>query len=473
MRAFSWALARKYLLSRWVNLLGIGGVALAVWALILVIAVFSGFVGSIQQDIRRSSPDLLLTALPHDTGYGPLATALRDPDVAALAPRLRHYGVYYLRGGLQPLARAELADFRNTDTQFVVLLGIDPDLEGQVVDLRQWVERSPEGLRPPDPDRPLRVPDDLEYRGRQRLGLPVPHSVADYRAALPGLLLSKSRAQLLFRFEPGDPVDVVTAGFDPVAGGGDGRQVKALHKRFCVTGTFDTNHRLFDDNTALVPIEALRTMLGHDLADADSIDLCTDVAIALRPGADPLAVAARLREAARQVLPPGSAPEVLTWQQQNQVFLDAVEHERALMKLVLFAVMMVAAFLIHATLHMMVSTKVKDIGIVLAMGGEPRAVGAIFVLSAGVVAVLGCGIGLTAGIFSTIYLNPVNDWMLQTFGLEIFPRTLYDLPEVPWRLEPDWIAMVLGGALLLSLLAAWRPARQAARLQPVEALACE
>ena len=76
-----------------------------------------------------------------------------------------------------------------------------------------------------------------------------------------------------------------------------------------------------------MPIEALRTLLGQDISDADSIALCSDVAIKLQAGADPEGVAARVRAAVLPLLPAGSAPEVLTWQQQNNVFLDAVEHE--------------------------------------------------------------------------------------------------------------------------------------------------
>lgn len=472
MRAFSAFLAAKYLLSRKVNLLGIGGVALAVWALIVVIAVFSGFVGGIREDIRRSSPDLLLTTLPARQGYEPLRQILeRDDAVAATAPRLRHYGVYYVRTGYEAMARTQFADFNNAATQFVQVLGIDPEREPAVVALDEWLRRAPPEWRPPDPRRPLHVSDELEWEGRRRAGLAVPASPAQHRASMPGLLLGKGRARMLFRFEAGDPIDLVTAAFATGDGGVDG--VQPLQKRFCLVGVFDTNHRLFDDNTALVPIEALRTMLGHDALDDRSVDLVTDVAIRLRPGADPLAAAARLRDAVARALPDLGAAEVLTWQQQNAVFLDAVEHERAMMKLVLFAVMLVAVFLIHATLHMMVATKIKDVGILAAMGGPPRAVGTTFVTCGLVVGTLGCALGLGGGLLSVLYLNPVNDWMLATFGLELFPRTLYDLPEIPWRLEADWIAKVVLGAFLLSWLAAFRPARKAARLQPVEALAYE
>ncbi len=95
--AFSWFLATRYLVTRRVNALGVGGVAVAVWALIVVIAVFSGFIGEIRDSIRTSSPELLLTNLApdRDHSYEALREVIEaDQDVLATAPRLSHYGIY-------------------------------------------------------------------------------------------------------------------------------------------------------------------------------------------------------------------------------------------------------------------------------------------------------------------------------------------------------------------------------------------
>ena len=469
---FAWFLALRYLVTRWVNLLGIVGVALAVWALIVVIGIFSGFIGAIREDVRRATPDLLVTDLPHQQSWSALQQLLRDDAVAAAAPRLRHVGVFYLTSGMSPVVRSQNLDFNNVENSFVMLVGIDPALEPQVTGLTGWLDRVPDVMRAPDPDQPLAVPAEAEYRGRKRAGLPAPRQVEDYRAIWPGLLLGKSRAnrQLSLGLQPGDPMDVVSAAFG--AKGGD--TVTALQKRFVFAGAFDTGHDLHDEVMALVPIEALRTMLGHDAEDDGSVDIVTDVAVRLRDGADLNAVAAQLQQRLQAGLGTTARPvSVLTWEQQNQVFLDAVEHERALMKLVLFAVMVVSAFLIYATLHMMVSQKVKDLGILSALGGSPQAVGSVFVLCGLVVGVTGASLGTGIGILSAIWLNPVNDWMHANLGFELFPRQLYDLPVIPCQLEAEWITQVAIGAVLLSLLVAWLPARKAARMPPVEALGYE
>ncbi|MEC8251958.1 MAG: ABC transporter permease, partial [Planctomycetota bacterium] len=59
------------------------------------------------------------------------------------------------------------------------------------------------------------------------------------------------------------------------------------------------------------------------------------------------------------------------------------------------------------------------------------------------------------------------------FQIELFPRGLFDLDEVPCHLEPSWVATVALGAVALSVIVAFLPARKAARLNPVTALSYE
>jgi ABC-type lipoprotein release transport system permease subunit len=104
INAFSPFLAVRFLLTRRINMLAASGVMFAAWAMIVVNGVFSGFVGNIRDDVRRSTPDLLVTDLPHDTGYEQLRGAIEADDaVAATSPRLRHYGL------LQPQRAARAA----------------------------------------------------------------------------------------------------------------------------------------------------------------------------------------------------------------------------------------------------------------------------------------------------------------------------------------------------------------------------
>ena len=81
------------------------------------------------------------------------------------------------------------------------------------------------------------------------------------------------------------------------------------------------------------------------------------------------------------------------------------------------------------------------------------------------------GVGL--GLLTLGNLNGINDWLFEQTGFELFPRTLFDLPKVPYRIEAEWTIAVAIGSFLLTLLVAWLPARKAARMQPVKALSYE
>ena len=491
--AFSPFVALRYLVTRRINVLGAFGVAFAVWAMLVVDGVFTGFVTEIRQNVRNSAPDLLVTDLPHDTGYERLRAAVEAQDgVVASAPRLRHHGLFQpLRplGAGRPHSSAQL-EFDHTENGFAVLLGIDPLREPAVTDVGGWLERGAEELAQhnitapvplvlaePDPRRraSLLVGDEVEWQARRRAGLPVEHDPADHRSIWPGMLLGWRRIVNTPRIRPGDPLDLLCAAF-PYEDE-NGAVLRTASQRFAFVGWFGTGNRMFDETTALVPIEALRTLLGHDAADPRSVDLVTDVALRVREDLAPAArtaLADRLQEVVQALLPPGSPPcSVLDWRQQNSVFLSAVAQEQAMMTLVLFVVMLVAAFVIYATLHMMVVQKVKDIGILAAVGGAPRAIGAVFLIAGSVVALVGTALGVAAGLLSAVWLNPVNEWLYANFGLELFPRRLFDLPEIPCHLEPAWVVSVAVGAVLLAVVVAFVPARKAARLNPVTALSFE
>lgn len=492
--AFGPFLALRYLLTRRINLLCIGGVMFAVWAMLLVDSVFTGFVSQIRTDVRNSTTDLMLTDLPHDSVYEPLRAALeRDDDVVATAPRLRHDGLVQPlrrpRGLDRPQESAQL-DFDHTRFGFALLLGVDPAREEQVGGLRQWLVRGPEefavrgvqGLEPspvldePDPGRRARLllPDEVEWAARRRAGLPVERQRGLFRASWPGALFGWQRLRRTGGMREGEPLDLLCASF---RGSGAAATLHTHSLRVAYAGCFATGHRTFDETTVVVPIEALRTLLGHDAADPQSLELVTDVAIRLRRGlsaGEVAAAARRLQAAAQAALPSGSGPcAVLDWEQQNEVFLSAVAREQVMMHFVLFVVMVLAAFVIYATLHMMVVQKVRDIGILAAVGGAPAGIGAVFLLGGVAVGAIGTLLGVAAGVLSARWLNPVNDWVYARWQIELFPRRLFDLREVPCRLEPAWVLAVAVGAMVLAVAVALVPSRRAARLHPVQALSHE
>jgi len=474
--AYSWYLALRYLLTRWVNVLGMAGVAVAVWALIVVIAVFSGFIEEFRSAMRGATADLLLTDVSRDTSYKQVRAVLEDdPDVESTSPRLVHYGILFPYGTRrQRTLLTGATGSRPLQLNFVTLLGVDPERERQTTEFGTWIESGPSdpSLRwqgdPPyrveDLDRPLQISDRLHKLALRRAG----QTVLDgpMLSTGPGILLSYRRMLIGERMEPGQLVDIVSADLRHR----DGEEPWVMKMRMpCVLGGgYETQHRVFDEFNAIIHIDDLRRMLGHD-DPFDSVDVVSEVAIRTKPGADLDAVKARLSSRTAEL----GGGAVQTWEDQNAVFLAAVEHERGMMKIVLFAVMLVAGFLIYATLHMMVTQKFKDIGILTSLGAAPRGVASIFLVCGCVIATIGCATGAALGLLSAYYLNDVNDWFGEHFDAKLFPTEVYNMPRIPYLLEAGWISQVLVAAFALSLLVAYLPARRAARMDPVKALSYE
>lgn len=497
IRAFSLFLALRYLVTRRINLLGVFGVAFAVWAMLVVDGVFTGFVLDIRTNVQSSAPPLLLTDLPHESSFTVLRDALAsDEDVVALAPRLRQHAMLQPvrpdRYG-QSIRGSNQLDFDHTKNGFAMLIGIDPLLESHVIDMDAWLQRGANeivrvsrGVRTQQPSNVLAeedeerrslmlLPDEVEWQARRQSGQPHEREVGDHRSSWPGMLMGWRRVYSLAWIQDGDPFEVVCASFpaDPAKG----VTMRTVQKQFASAGWFGSGNRFFDEVTALVPIEPLRTMLGHDMNDLTSIPLVTDVAIRPREGLsreELFALQRRLEAKAQAVLPADAAPcAVLTWQEQNSVYLKAVAQEHSMMQIVLMIVMLVSAFVIYATLHMMVVQKIKDIGILAAVGGAPRDIGSVFLMTGTVVGVTGSLLGVIAGLLSSIWINPVNDWVYANFEIELFPRETFDLDGIPCHLDPAWVVAVTVGAIALSVVVAFIPARKASRMNPVTALSFE
>jgi lipoprotein-releasing system permease protein len=472
--AFSWSLALRYLLSRWVNLVGMLGIALAVWAMIVVVAVFSGFIGDTREGIRQASPDLLVTELPVGADFAPIREALRkDPDVLAIAPRLSHDAILFPIGGwslpksTDPIA----AGAASAGNNYVLLLGIDAAAEAKVTPLRDWLTGLENNPDPPsglavdtyavaDPDAPFSVPSARIRRATSRLR--TGKGNVPLLGAEAGIVLGMHRLRAGDAMVPGQRIDILSARFlKTAASPGEGEfELKKIKINSHLSGAYATEHRFFDLGTCLIDIETLREKLGESpLSDRE---LVTEIAIRLREGADRAAARKRIDA----VIDAFGGGETLDWEQQNATYLGAVDRERTLMKIVLFAVLIVAGFLIFATLHMMVVQKTKDIGILTSLGATSSGIGAVFVLSSLAIGTAGCTLGLTSGFLSAYFLNDI----CAVFEIRLFPQNLYAIDKVPINLEPLWMVQVAAGALILSLIVAWLPARRAARLDPVKAL---
>ncbi len=430
-------LALRYLLSRPINLLGVLGVSVSVWALIVVVSIFSGFLVEVQNHVRAVTSDLTVLGCRRLAEVEEVLAA--DPNVEAYAPRYAWFGLLHTLGKTRGAApRVDSLEQPGADSPLISLIGIDPAAEGEVTEFGAWL-RAAETGRVTDPAAP--------FGG----------------GALPGIVVGERRLRA-DAASKGLPVTVHSGRETP----DDARQpLEMFDAQFEITGTYATRHTAFDAQTCFVDIDALRQLMGVEPGD----DVVTQVVLRC---VDPDArdeTAARLERTLNAARPP-HAPmlRVFAWHQLEAHFLSAVEHQRALMKLVLIVILVVAAFLMYATLSMMVTEKTHDIGILTAMGATPWGVLRVFAGCGVAITLCGTVIGVIAGCISSIYLDAFNRWLRASFGLDLFPARIYNLERVPYDLDPVWIGQVVLMAMAVGLLVSALPAWRAARHDPLHSL---
>ncbi|MCA8963442.1 MAG: ABC transporter permease [Planctomycetes bacterium] len=438
-------LAIRYLLTRPINLLGMFGIALSVWALVVVVSLFSGFLAVIESHVQTASADLTVTQLPDWAQWPTLRDGLRDDsNVAALAPRLVHHGLVArpgVRPGPPPLpGRTSL---HGGDQPFVFVIGVDAAAESAVTGFGDW-------LRNPEIPAALRAPAGSD-----------PFAGADDR---PRVLIGRQRMER-DGLHPGDPVRWTYA----ISKSNEQGKVETDQREvdLVVAGAFQTAHAGFDGNNMFVREDVLRKAL--ELPEG----AVQEIAVRVRDESQLVPTADRLQRIVSRALDRGnqrSYGAVETWRERNAPFLASVEHQRGLLKIVLIVIMVVAAFLMLATLSMMVTEKTGDIGILTAMGGTPAGVTQVFLACGLSITVVGVALGLSTGCLTAVYLEEIRQGLRWATGIDLFPLEVYNLIRVPCRIEPLWLLQVAGMALATGFVVSALPALRAARHDPLVSL---
>jgi lipoprotein-releasing system permease protein len=421
VKTLEWFVARRYLGSRrkrrrlpsLSTLIAIGGIAVGVLALLVVISVMTG----LQRDLKAK----ILTGTAHIYVFDH-GTGLRLGNWRNVMTRVEQVKGVVAVG---PLLTPMVAVGRTLDyVQPGQLNGIDPSIAREpITDIERLIRAGQYGFGPPATDES-------------------PPNGSD----LPGVIVG-SRLAAKLGVMPGDTLIVMTLEnikFHPSG------QLYPIIGQFVVTNTYSSGMYEYDETHLYAHLSAVQHLLGMPPDSAGM--LAVNVA-------DPWTA----RDVQMRIIDElGGGYNVQSWMELHGSLFSALKLEKLGMAVILLLIIIVAAFNIVSLLTMVVADKTREIGILKSMGMTDGAVLRIFVLQGLAIGAIGTVIGAIVGGLAI--------WVQHHYRIIKLSPDVYFIDWLPVALDPLDILLIVVVSMVIALGSTIYPALQAARLQPVDAI---
>jgi len=390
-----------------ISTIAIGGVIVGVSALIVIIGVMNGLQKDLREKILIGSPDVRVLTYGADLSMAGWDTIL---SVVRTIPGVVAAAPFvHTQAGINAGGKY---------SEGVFVLGIEPSRPGlvEVTSIRQTARGG-----------------DFTFRTSS--------------GALEGVVLGNRLATRLNVQAGVDSVSLIALGdaqISPVTG------LPALNiRKFEVTGVFETGMYEYDNSYVIAALPSAQELaqLGAAVTgiEARTVDRWK------APG-----VAAMLADSL------GFPYRTEDWQQQNSSLFQALKLEKLGMTVILLLIVIVAAFNIVSTLTMVVTDKTREIGILKAMGMSSGAIRRIFFAQGIVIGAVGTFAGLAIGLVTAVAVD--------RYRLIPLDPSVYFIDHLPVETQLLDVVWIVLASLAIAALATLYPARQAARLYPVEAI---
>jgi lipoprotein-releasing system permease protein len=223
-------------------------------------------------------------------------------------------------------------------------------------------------------------------------------------------------------------------------------------RRFRVAGVFESGFYDYDENWCFLSLSAAQSLAGAgDIVNVLEFRLTRpELAAQIAP------------EAERAV---GQGYSAATWMEENKALFRALKLEKLVTAIFIGLITFVAGLNILVVLSMTVTDKARDIAVLLSMGARREQIRRIFLFQGLAIGASGTLLGLVTGYAFA--------WIAGTYQLIPLDPQVYAVPYVPFHpnfFDGLWIATA---AMSIAIVATLLPAREAARLLPVEILRFE
>jgi lipoprotein-releasing system permease protein len=418
---FEWMIAWRYLRARraeggvsvmtWISLIGI---TLAVFALIVTLAVRAGF--------RAEFVDTILGANAHVTVY----TSDRIDDIGA---RLQGFETY--------------ADLSAALSAVPGVTRAAPVVKGQVI--------VTDGTRTSGAEVYGMSAADLASLPRVGTGAQAIGDLARYPEGIAmGSVLARELGVTV-----GDRVRLTSASGVRTAMGTASRQ-----KVYEITYVFTAGRYDIDKVRIYMPFAEAQSFFNRE-GFADEIEVMV---------ADP----EHIEEMALPILN-AAGPEAMlwTWKDSAGGFLRALDIEDNVMFIIMAILVLIASLNIVSGLIMLVKNKGRDIGILRTMGLTEGSVLRVFFICGAFTGIVGTVLGLGLGVAFAWNIDSIMAGLNRLTGAQVWDPSIRGIYALPAKLQFWDVVSAVALSLGLSFGVTIFPARRAARMNPVEALRYE
>ncbi|MBT4375242.1 MAG: lipoprotein-releasing ABC transporter permease subunit [Nitrospina sp.] len=406
-------------LNTWISIAGVG---LGVMALIVVIAVMSGFSKDLRDKILGTNSHVVVSSMNRAMveNYDDIVKKVRSvKGVIAAAPFIMNQ-VMLINGDR---------------VSGIVVRGIDPEKEETVSDLgKNMVSGTVSDLK-------AKSSVSGEIKGREKKN----------RA---GIILGKELSRRL-GVEVGDIVSMVS----PVSRVTPVGLIPRM-KLFKVVGVFESGMYEYDANLSFILLKSAQKFFsmkngvsGIEVRVAD-IEQAGNIASAIQ------------KELGFPYL-------VRDWMRMNKNLFSALKLEKVVMFIILILIIFVAAFNIVSTLFMLVMEKAKEVAILKSMGASCSSIMKIYSYQGLFIGLVGTFLGCAVGFVIVPNLNEIVSSIESIFGIVAFPSDIYYLDRLPSKIQYMDSFLIVIFSVVICLAASLYPAWRASKLELVDGLRYE